>query len=324
MKKIIAVVLTLSLMIGCIGTISASAIVAPEDAMVAFDISQYAIDDLIEMNIEERKLLLDNFIETYNPYGIRDLMTENNIIESNSDADLQWDSGRNLLGTEQEIATHQLITLEAFARFIEKHGFYSDADGTDALVISLLLAAGSGLPDMDETDLGFVAHFYDPDSGENFLGQDDPTAKTKTGSHYNIAYNILSSNFHMDLLSDDFARVMEELGRALHYLQDLCEPHHASNKIAVLTNHTDFEDYVEDNIETILGNSPSSNCYYHSIALNNSTQYLAHYAATIAKPKYEIIKNDENFYSVGYSSVWESVYFSEALIYKLFYECSIA
>lgn len=323
MKKIVAIIIALSLIVSCFGTMTASAIVAPEDALTTFDVNQYTIDDLIEMNTAERKILLDNFIETYNPYGIRDLI-ENNIVDSESDADLQWDSGRNLLGTEQEVATHQLITLEALDRFVEKHGFYSDADGTDALVIALLLAAGSGLPDIDETDWGFVAHFYDPDSGENFLGQDDPTAKTKTGSHYNIAYNILSSNFHMDLLSDDFARVMEELGRALHYLQDLCEPHHASNKIAVLTNHTDFEDYVEDNIETILGNSPSSNCYYHSIALNNSTQYLAHYAATIAKPKYEKIKDDENFYSVGYSSVWEAVYFSEALIYKLFYECSIA
>ncbi len=324
MKKIMAIIIALSLIVSCFGTMTASAIIPPEDAATPFDINKYTIDDFLEMSTKERKVLLDSFIETYNPYGINDMKLEENIEETSSDADLQWDSGRNLLGTEQEISTHQLITLEAFARFVEKHGFYSDADGTDALVISLLLAAGSGLPDIDETDWGFAAHFYDPDSGKNFLGQDDPTAKTRTASHYNIAYNILSSNFHMDLLSDDFARVMEELGRALHYLQDLCVPHHASNKIAVLTNHSDFEEYVKITMEGYLENPPATVCYYHATALNNSVGYLAHCAATIAKPKYESIKDGDNFYSVGKSCVWEAVYFSEALIYKLFYECSIA
>lgn len=37
---------------------------------------------------------------------------------------------------------------------------------------------------------------------------------------------------------------------------------------------------------------------------------------------YETVKNAYNFYNVGCSSIREAVYFSDALIYKLFYECS--
>lgn len=324
MKKIMAIIIVLSLMVSCFGTMTVSAIIPPEDAANSFDINQYTINDFLEMSTEERKVLLDNFIETYNPYGINDVLEQQNIEATSADAELQWESGVNIITQEQEIATHQLITMEAFARFIEMHGFYSDADGTDALVITLTLAAGSGLPDMDETEWGFAAHFYDPDSGKNFLKQSSPTAKTKTNAHYNEAYEILSEDFHMDLLSEDFASVMEELGRALHYIQDLCVPHHASNKIAVLTNHTDFEEYVGRTIEGYFGTPPNTVCYYHATALNNSAGYLAHCAAAIAKPKYESIKDGDNFYSVGQSCVWEAVYFSEALIYKLFYECSVA
>ena len=43
---------------------------------------------------------------------------------------------------------------------------------------------------------------------------------------------------------------MVELGRALHYLQDVNVPHHAMNKVAAFSNHTQFEAYVESNISS--------------------------------------------------------------------------
>ena len=319
MKKFLSLIVVISLVMSTLGTITASAIVAPEDAIASFDINQYTINDLINMNTEERKVLLDNYIETYNPYGIKDLIEEATFVESVSDAELQWDSGRNFLGTEQEIATHQIVTLEAFARFIENHGFYSDVDGTEILVISLSLAAASGLPDIDSST--FKGHFYDPDTGKNFVGNTSPTAKSRTGLHYHNAWATLSQDFFMDVMSDDFKFVIEEIGRALHYIQDLCEPHHASNKIALLSNHAEFEAYVERNIDTLIENIPNVSCQYDAYAYTNSAFDLAHFAATKAKPKYEYIKLGANFYNIGYSSICEAVYFSEALIYKLIY-CS--
>ncbi len=300
------------------------AIVSPEDTIKEFDINVYTMEDFLDMNSEEKIVLLKKFIETYNPYGMCDYNEVEYMSEISSDADLQWESGRDITGDEQEIATHQLLTMEAFARFVEKHGFYENVDSAEILMITLLLAAGSGLPDIDETDGLFKAHFYDPDTGENIFSETSPTARTKTSSHYNNAYNILSKNFHMDVQSDEFVNVLESLGRALHYLQDLCEPHHASNKIAVLSNHSQFESYVEDNIDAFLNSIPSNLCYMHKYVREHSASDIAHYAACIAKPYYEEIKWGYNFYDVGLECVSQSVYFSEALIYKLFYECSIA
>ena len=323
MRKIIAFLIALSLVFMNTQFFS-FAIVSPEDTMEIFDIQMYTMEDFIEMDTEERINLLKNFIEAYNPYGLREISEIENTYNNPSGADLQWESGRGFINNgEQEIATHQLITMEAFARFIEKHGFYDNVDSTEILAITLLLAAGSGLPDLDETEGLFKAHFYDPDTGKNIANETSPTAKTKTGSHYYNAYNILRQNFHMDVQSDDFINVLESLGRALHYLQDLCEPHHASNKIAVLTNHGQFESYVEDNIDVFLSSVPSNLCYMHEYVKQHSASELAHYAASIAKPYYEEIKWGGNYYAVGLECVSQSLYFSEAMIYKLFYECSI-
>lgn len=40
---------------------------------------------------------------------------------------------------------------------------------------------------------------------------------------------------------------MEELGRALHYLQDVNVPHHSMNAVAILTNHIEFKNLEEEN-----------------------------------------------------------------------------
>ncbi len=326
MKKInkgIAIIITVSLLVGCIGTITVAAIVPPEDAFMDFDINQYTIYDLIDMSTEERKNLLDNFIETYNPYGIKDIMESINMEEMTSDAEPQWSSGRNLTGTEQTLATHQLVTIEAFARFIEKYGFHQEVTATEILVIALYLGAASGLPDIDETDGLFKAHFYDPDTGLNILLQNEPTARTQTGMHYYNAWGYWRENVNMNATSEEFTTVIECLGRALHYLQDLCEPHHASNKPAGLTNHKSFEDYVEGNIVAFIDNVPEVDYMYEVLALEKTAFEIAHLAAQTAKPQYNYIKNGYNFNTVGQACINESVYFSEALIYKLFFECLI-
>ena len=48
------------------------------------------------------------------------------------------------------------------------------------------------------------------------------------------------------------------LGRALHYLQDLNVPHHASNTAAYVTNHLDFERLAEENMESFAISSITS------------------------------------------------------------------
>ncbi len=95
-------------------------------------------------------------------------------------------------------------------------------------------------PDVDEIDLPYIClgHFYDPTTGENYLGTTDPTANLRFCEHYNAAV----ANFHSNK-----ALAWQHLGRAIHYVSDLNEPHHAANKLAQITNHSDYEIWVDNN-----------------------------------------------------------------------------
>lgn len=100
------------------------------------------------------------------------------------------------------------------------------------------LIRGSILPDVDEKNgILYDWHFYGPD-GKNYLGG-SVTAYTKCIEHYNDAVELYEDGAVSD--------AMETLGRALHYLQDVNEPHHAMNVEAtqIPNNHLSFESEVE-------------------------------------------------------------------------------
>jgi len=108
-------------------------------------------------------------------------------------------------------------------------------------------------PDEDEKGVLFAGHFYNPYTGMNFLGQTSPTAKTNFLQHTENAAN----NFYTDK-----TYAWQELGRALHYLSDMNQPHHASNKVAILTNHMEFESWVDERrIKYGVTSSPKYNDY---------------------------------------------------------------
>ena len=102
----------------------------------------------------------------------------------------------------------------------------------------------------NETDYGtFAGHFYDPDTGKNWMGQKNPTARTRAETQYQSAVAAYKDGY-----TD---KAMEYLGKGTHYVSDLNEPHHASNLTAVNSNHSDFEKYVDKHRTeyTIAGNS---------------------------------------------------------------------
>lgn len=58
----------------------------------------------------------------------------------------------------------------------------------------------------NETDAGtFAGHFYDPDSGKNWLGQTSPTARTRAESYFKSAVDA----YH----SGDVQLAMSNLGK---------------------------------------------------------------------------------------------------------------
>lgn len=319
MKRGLSVFLATTLLILCFFSVPAFA------AEPAFDISDYTFEDLESMTTAEKKELIEKFIETYNPYGLRDLMEQETSASYGFGVQPLWKSdGDSTTPIEQEIATHQLVTLEALNVFIEDYGFYN-TDGTTMFAIALYLMAASALPDQWEMGVAFAGHFYDPDTGLNYLNDGLSTAATNAYMHYQSAYRKLKKDVNMDLNSDKFTTVLRHLGCCLHYVQDACEPHHASNAVAGVTTHTEFEAYVESNIGTYLTNVPAVPSVLYSNAQSQDLTIITHLAAATAKPYYDSVsdKNDRSkWYATGKTCIRNSVQYSASVIYKLFYACN--
>lgn len=137
------------------------------------------------------------------------------------------------------------------------------------------IVKGSVLPDKDETTDLFAGHFYGPD-GKNYLGG-DMTAYWNFNRHYKEAVTLFKKGSTNDALI--------KLGRALHYINDIAMPHHAMNKVAKLSRHTQFEDYVEERfINYALGSVSLSTLKSYT---TKSTKSIADSTAVLARNNYE-------------------------------------
>lgn len=318
LKRGLSVFLAAALMILCFFSVPAFA-AAPE-----FDISDYTIEDLETMTTAEKKKLMENFIEAYNPYGIRDLMEQEASASGGFGVQPLWKSDSDSSEDGQQIATHQMVTLQAMLMFMLDYGFY-DVDASIQLVIALYVAAASGLPDLDETDGIFAEHFYDPITGcglNLFLD----SARDNVADHYRYAHNVLAVNPYLSVTSEPAYYIWEQLGRALHYIQDVCEPHHASSAAAGVSTHTQFEDHVENNIESLLPQRKTMPNSSYAVAKGKTAGELTHDAALTGRSRYK------NVWNLGDKSKWDAtataclddaVCYSARLIYKLFADCNV-
>lgn len=129
-----------------------------------------------------------------------------------------------------------------------------------------------------------MGHFYDPDTGKNFLGGTSPTAKTWAEFHYNKAVANQKNGKHADAL--------DELGRALHFVQDASEPHHASNITGLNPAHGAFEDYCYEQASYIIETSCSNATYDR--ALRQSIGDYTHFCASVAKSYSWMVDNNQD------------------------------
>lgn len=309
MKKFLAFLMSLILISTVFFSMPVSAYSKP------FDITDYTIEDLQNMEYEERKELLYKFIDAYNPYGIKEINAR-----AYSTAQPLWKSDTG----DGNGSTHEMITMQAFLCFINDYGFYN-IDGTEALAIVLYLSAASGLPDKDEIGVTpYAGHFYDPDTQRNWAFSKNNTAKTNAQKHFTNAYNRLKTNVNMSVDSDDFKYVLEELGRSLHYIQDANETHHANNAIAGITNHSDYEKYVDERINTYLEGVDSALSSDYKSARELTVSEYTHQVAVESKPYYKYVKDDSDktYWDLyGMLATISATSYSSGVIYKLFYSC---
>ena len=217
--------------------------------------------------------------------GSDDIYGEGVPIEHGANPDERFSSG----GVDH---THQYIIANALTILSNDQG---NSTFNGELNSSILMEA-TDWPDKlgNETDAGtFAGHFYDPDSGKNWLGQTSPTARTRAESYFKSAVDA----YH----SGDVQLAMSNLGKGTHYVSDLNEPHHASNLTAVNSNHSAFEKYVDKNRKsyTIAGNSFSESVY--TTAVNTSTGELMYSAAKHAKSLVGSAQNESTYESTARS-----------------------
>lgn len=111
-------------------------------------------------------------------------------------------------------------------------------------------------PDEDETDGAFKWHFYNPATRKNFRGE-RTSALTKFIEHYQEATK-----------EKDSYSSLNHLGRAIHYLEDLCTPVHTYYEDMFdatyrLKQHIEFEalcDKITDQVD--ISNSKINDNYY--------------------------------------------------------------
>ena len=128
-------------------------------------------------------------------------------------------SGVNVGVSAFSSETHQYTTLRGLNILDEVHGgnysnFYTQKDRDQIFTYCTK-------PDEDEIEGAYKYHFYNPATEKNFMGEDD-SALTRCKSHYNKAvYYYKAGNREA---------AFEELGRSLHFLEDLNTPVHTNNQ----------------------------------------------------------------------------------------------
>lgn len=210
--------------------------------------------------------------------------------------------------------THQYIAASALVILNNDQGATEFNDPIN----SALLMEGADWPDIwgNETDyMTFAGHFYDPDTGENWMGQSSPTARTRAESYYNQAVDAYNDG--------DIESAMSYLGRGVHYVSDLNQPHHASNKVAVLSKHTQFESYIDEHRKeyTISGNTLSDSVYQTGVDTNVGD--LMYDAAKEAKAMIDLAEDEDTFAQAGEACVQNAITTTAQYIYKFGCEVGI-
>lgn len=135
--------------------------------------------------------------------------------------------------------SHQLFAKQSF-KILEKEKGSSAVSGYSEY--KDVLFEYCDMPDKDEKDYIFAYHFYDPYTKKNYLPgvmkSSKITALTKFKEHIKNSVENYKSNKKFSI---------EELGRAIHFLEDVNVPHHASNQIAGLSSHSQYEKYISEN-----------------------------------------------------------------------------
>lgn len=322
MKKALSLLLTVILLLCSFSFIVPA--YAADFTEADLDLSQYTMDDLMNMSAEEYRALLRDFERVYDPFGTYDTDPIMKDVEATSEPEIMpvWGSGKiDGNGEYVEQGSHEMITAQALNVLANDKGIFS-TNPVEVLAICLSISLASLMPDKDENQNIFEGHFYHAVDGDSWTGSKTNTALTNCVSHFNQAVSLAKSG--------NRDKAYEEIGRALHYIQDAGEPHHASNIVylpPVQLAHGRYEDFVDGNIDHYVSlissvysfNFGSGNSYSYSATVRNSVNYFVKGAATRAYSYRDQVKSsfDQSQWNhVAEILIPNAVAYSAVLLYK--------
>lgn len=336
MKKIISVIMSVFLIILPL-SVSAFAIVPPEDAFSEtdytneeLDLSQYTPEDLANMPPSELNALVAEFERVYDPLGTYEpeiIDTSVPTLPNEPIASPNWTSQTD----GERSGCHATITAAACRILLNDKGFFKNTTAQTVALI-LILGIASAMPDEDEDDQAFAGHFFDPDTENNYLGNNDYTASTNAVEHFYDAMDAVEAN------NENLA--FEEIGRCLHYVQDINVPHHAANIHVAYPlyglSHSAFENFAYDKCEDeadpdytgepYLSEFTSIASSNYTTAQNKTVKKLVKEAATTAKSRITYVQNvasQSNWPTEARSALQNAARYSAMVLYRFAYRTSI-
>lgn len=207
-------------------------------------------------------------------------------------------------------------------RYVTEHslGLISEIDGHKNIVTPDdkkhfgTIADYSLKPDEDEIEGAYKYHFYNPATETNFMGEEN-SALTKCNLHYDNAVRAYKDNNKV------FA--FQELGRAIHFMEDLNTPVHVGYNLptdAVLKFplHVRFEKICDNINKECKAEVPLDAFKYFKA---NSVSTIAKSSAILASGNYYRLNNEvgkESSSDLAKNSVLNAQYRITGLLYKFF------
>lgn len=296
-----------------------------------FDLSHYTYEEVANMSADEYRQLLSDFEKAYYTSSED---SEPSITPRWSSGNMEKDENGEYVVTE--IGSHEMISAQAFTIMGDDMGNLGTSHDPYALTALLSISSSAMKPDRDKKENGidtqspYVGHFYSAVDGTNYDGDTNNTALTNCISHYNKA--VAAARAAKDLEDTDHMYIAyDEIGRALHYLQDAGEPHHAANKKAIPNlSHSAFESFVDKNIDTYTGSCSTAIGHRQGYTYSDSrSKGVDHFVKGIAKLAYndigrvDSIFNTSEWDATAQVTISRSVNFSAVLLYKFFNDSGI-
>lgn len=210
------------------------------------------------------------------------LIDKTNDIANGSDE--IFDEGLDLINFSYT-HTHQYLTARGLLILTNDKGYNFSKPFYD--YCDILLKA-SDLPDKDESSgRTYMHHFYNPynDTG---LFNTKVTAKTKLMEHALKALELYKNNKESSI---------EELGRALHYLEDINQPFHVGNLTSLNSNHYSFEKWVDKNRTSFKATTNDQYNLYKNLTFEEYLNQLTYDCAINSYSYISLLKDKKNFFN---------------------------